>query len=355
MALELEKGVITPQEAVLHMTLRCPLECAHCCVSAGPAHRNALTLTDVLRAIDDFAAMGTIRVVHFVGGDPFMQLPVITTATAHAASLGLACAATTSAFWASSPAHALAVLRPLRDAGFARLTLSYDDPHAQFVDEVRIVNAFHAARALDIECFIAIVRDPAWHIDATYMAHLLGVTLDDADTLIYETAVTTTGRARETATPDDLERRRTNPLVYRGPCRSVLREVSVHPDGGITACCGALPLQDRLRIGRIGDEPIGAAVARAYSDPLLQWLAFEGPMAILRQVTAHTDEPLQESDFDGICQACDVLFNDPRCSSLLDAALPAKRPELEIEEQILAALDAFRRPAPHPHAPHVHA
>lgn len=342
-----DPGIIAPQEAVFHLTLRCPLRCAHCCVYADIDQTAALELPEVLRAMDEAARLGTVKMVHFVGGDPFMHPALLREATAHAAGLGLAVGATTSGFWASSEPRALALLAPLVQAGFTRLTLSYDDPHAEFVREERIVNAFRAAQALELETLVAVVRDEGWRIDAAYMARLLGIPLEGTPTArIYETAVNSTGRAKDTATPETLERRRHNPLAYRGPCNSVLREISVLSDGSITACCGVIPPREPLRIGRVGDTPLNEAVEAAYGSLLLKWLAFEGPVAILRQITAGTEHPLADEDFDGICHACDVLFSEPRHMELLERALPAKAPELMLQEEIFSLMGVYQPPVP---------
>lgn len=342
-----DQNIIAPQETVLHLTLRCPLRCSHCSVYAHIDQTASLELQEVLRAIDEAARLDAMRMVHFVGGDPFMHPALLREATAHAAALGLAVGATTSGFWASSESRALALLAPLVQAGFSRLTLSYDDPHAEFVREERIVNAFRAAQALELETMVAVVRDDGWRIDAQYMARLLGIPVDGTPTAkIYETAVNSTGRAKDTATPEVLERRRRNPLAYRGPCNSVLRDISVLSDGSIAACCGVIPPREPLRIGRIGETPLNEAVEAAYGSLLLKWLAFEGPVAILRQITADTGRPLADEDFDGICHACDVLFSEPRHMELLERALPAKAPELMLQEEIFTLMGAYQPPVP---------
>ncbi|HEX2252431.1 MAG TPA: hypothetical protein VHQ65_04090, partial [Thermoanaerobaculia bacterium] len=78
----------------------------------------------------------------------------------------------------------------------------------------------------------------------------------------------------------------------------------------------------------------------AADDPRLLWLAMEGPVAILRQITADLPEPLRDEDFDGICAACATLHGTPEYLERMERALPAKLPSLRFQEQVFGILDA---------------
>jgi len=341
-----KKNHTSPQEIVINLTLRCPLKCAHCCFSSDMFQGGHLDLASVLRVIEEAAAVPTIERINFVGGDPFLHQDIMEEAFHHASSKGLQCSATTSAYWATSADKALKILSPLVKSGLSRIILSYDDPHAEFVAEHKIVNAFQAARALNIETYIAIAIEPGAIINREYMERLLGIPPEGIEFVkVYETAINSTGRALEEATKEQIESRRTNDLAYRGPCLSILRQISIHSDGKLVPCCGVLPVREGLQMGDIFNDSLETSLSQAYDNPVFKWIAFEGPVAILRQITASTDHPLRDEDFDGICNACDVLFSNPKYMQLLRDALPAKEPSLHLQEELYKSLGLFQPPA----------
>jgi MoaA/NifB/PqqE/SkfB family radical SAM enzyme len=340
------KNHTSPQEIVIHLTLRCPLKCAHCCFSSDMFQEGHLDLTSVLRVIEEAASVPTIERINFVGGDPFLHQDIMEEAFRHASSMGLQCSATTSAYWAPSAEKALKILSSLAESGLSRIILSYDDPHAEFVSEHKIVNAFQAARALNIETYIAVTVEPGAKINREYMERLLGIPPDGIDHVkVYETAINSTGRALEETTKEQINSRRTNELAYRGPCISILRQISIHSDGKLVPCCGVIPFREGLQMGDIFSDSLDASLSQAYDNTIFKWIAFEGPVAILRQITASTANPLRDEDFDGVCNACDVLFSNPEYVQLLTDALPAKEPSLHLQEQIYTSLGLFRPPA----------
>jgi hypothetical protein len=139
--------------------------------------------------------------------------------------------------------------------------------------------------------------------------------------------------------------RRDQPLVHRGPCRSMLRHFSINPEGKILPCCGVIPLREGLVAGDSVTDRFEDVVRSAFDNWVFKWIAFEGPVALLRQITRDTDRPLRDEDFDGVCHACDVLFTSPRHQEQLRSALPEKIRSLKIQEEIYTALGRYIPPA----------
>ena len=124
-------------------------------------------------------------------------------------------------------------------------------------------------------------------------------------------------------------------------------QVSVTPAGKIHPCCGVLPFHEDMAIGDLNKDSMSTAITRAYADDVMKWIAFEGPVALLRQITADTEQPLHDEDFDGICTACDRLFSSPDLLQLMRAHLPGKKPTLALLEEVYGAVN-FYRPAQPP-------
>lgn len=324
---------VTPTNLVLNVTLKCPLKCSHCCFSSDMFHGGHLSAADVHRCIEQAAQIPSMEIVHFVGGDPMLHADIVADAVALAASLGLRAGITTSAFWAKSPARATAAVRRLRAAGLTEMTLSYDDPHAEFVPLNFIANAVAAARECDLLLRIAVVVEGGSKITAASLRADLGLQ-DEPGINIYETVANSTGRG-EGPGEDTQVGRIHHASAYRGPCESVLHTVTVDHEGGIRPCCGVLPHYDSLKVGHIAEEGIEAAMRAAADDPLYRWIRLEGPVAILAAVTAEDSIPMRTEDFDGICTACDRIFRSPELLARVRAAAEMRRLQIETCEILL--------------------
>jgi hypothetical protein len=119
--------------------------------------------------------------------------------------------------------------------------------------------------------------------------------------------------------------------VYRGPCKSAYRNISVLSNGDIVGCCGVLPKVGPQTLGNVGQDRLRDAIERAYDDDLMKWIAFEGPIAVLEQITANTENPRTADEFDGICEPCGLLFT-PEYRGLLERALPEKIASLRVQQ-----------------------
>lgn len=336
---------VAPRSLVLNLTLQCPLRCGHCCYRSDMGQHGCLNLAAACRAIDDAARMNSVQQVSFVGGDPFLVTDLMRQALQHARGHGLQGTATTSAFWARSPARARAILEPLVQAGLGELVVSYDDAHAEFVPLRNVENAVAAAREFSLRLYVAVTVDAGARIDAAYLRRLLHIAGNDPRETVYEVLVNATGRAADNDAAEVLDTRRADSRVYRGACHSALQNIQVTHTGQVLPCCGVLPHDARMVIGDVsrGDR-VDEAVAAAYQDPLWRWIALEGPVQVLVQATAGTQQPLAATDFDGICSACARLFGSPELLATARAAAQRKRADLDVHTGVLAALGLWRPP-----------
>src|ERR1700733_6947407 len=215
-----------PMEPVclaIHLTYQCPLTCDHCCFSSNMQTHGHLSLEQVLRAIEEARDLPSIRVVAFTGGDPFLQRDILRQAIAHATAQGFATRVVTSAYWATTPEKAARALTPLAQAGLKEISLSFDDSHAEFVRPVSIRNAYLSARELGLSTAVSICLEPDCKITGETVRELLGADPSDASArlLIFESRITTTGRASDEQDAARISRRKTEQTAYTGPCPHV--------------------------------------------------------------------------------------------------------------------------------------
>lgn len=337
---------ITPREIVFHLTNKCPLRCSHCCTGSGmdrdDTHLSATQIAEVISGLQRFPHISRVS---FAGGEPFLHPEILARGVGNASENQYDTTVVTSGFWASRPGAAATALAPLAAAGLKKLNLSFDDAHSRFVPEQNIVNACRAAREFNIFVALKIAVDSRSEIDKPYTEKLLNANQVPLDMIrIDEYATVSTGRGK-----GDRVRQKV-PQTYLGPCRSALRQFSVYYDGAIIPCCGAIPLPEKLAAGNIGgpniDAPMDRAVNQAFDSQIIKWLAFEGPVEILKQITADTDAPVGDEDFDGICHACDMLQKNTEYWALLHTCLPEKIKSLEAQELVYTKVGNYLPPQP---------
>lgn len=316
-----------PRELVINVTLQCPLRCSHCCFSSDMFKLGHLDGDGAVQAVREAAALGSFEIVHFVGGDPFLHPDIMQRAFAEARAQGLAGGATTSAFWAKSLDRARTMLRPLVAAGLTELTLSHDDAHAAFVPVKWVHHAMRAGLELGLAIRIAVTVAPGAAVTAEIVRSQLRPD-EAARVAVYAVPVNETGRAAETGTAteaadasDCVPDPQAADDAANAPCHSVLRTFTVTHDGDIQPCCGVLPQYPGLRVGGLATG-LAAAVEAACADPLWQWLAYEGPAAVLREIGGDA------RGCTGVCAACDRIFRDPARVAAARAAAEGQRARL---------------------------
>jgi organic radical activating enzyme len=337
---------IEPRYLVIHLTYRCPARCDHCCFSSDIYKKGHMPLDYVLLSISQAAEIQSIGLVGFTGGEPFLHPAILREASRHAHDLRLRTGVVTSAYWARSEKRAMTILQPLAEAGLNELMVSYDDSHAPFIPEPNIVNAFRAASALGVKLSLNVCLEPDSRIDRRYIERMLGLEEGQTQVEIQESWINSTGRARNEASAERQRRRKGGLEVRLGPCHLILRGPALTPTGKILACCGTISYKEGLVIGDISTETLLEALNRAYENPLLKWIAFEGPGAVLERITEGTPSPITASDLDGNCHACELLFSNPAYLALAQAVVEGPRKRfLELQELTWSLLGMFRPPS----------
>ena len=109
-------------------------------------------------------------------------------------------------------------------------------------------------------------------------------------------------------------------LPIRTGCESVLQTYTVQSDGRIGSCCGlGLRVIPELNVGHAqqGRAFLGEAIEAAENDFLKLWLRYKGPEKILAWA-AERDPSIQwEGRFGHHCQACQMLYRDPRVARII--------------------------------------
>lgn len=334
---------IVPTILALHLTYRCPLQCAHCCVDAGPTKRTELQAEQIKTLIRQAALDCKVQGIGITGGDPFLVPELAALAVTEAKSHALRTHVVTSGYWAKSMQEAGERIDAIGQGALDELCISYDDSHAQYVKFERIGYAYRAAMIRGIKVRFLLTAEPGSVIDSEWVRGRIEKLENYNAGLTTFTcgAVVSTGRAFVTSTTALRASRTGSQDKYLGPCPIVFRRLAVNPDGNMLACCGTVPFYSDLCIGNVSTHTLSEAVVGMYNNLLLRWIAFEGPVEVLKTVTASDSNPFTEDNFEGICQACDLLFSNPTLRARAYAAADEQADRIALEELIFRSVGHF--------------
>jgi MoaA/NifB/PqqE/SkfB family radical SAM enzyme len=312
-------------------------------VDAGPAKRTELQAGQIKALIRQAALDCNVQGIGITGGDPFLVPELVALAITEAKAYNLTTHVVTSGYWAKSMQEAGQRLDAVAHGGLDELCISYDDSHAKYVKFERIGFAYRAAIIRGIRAKFLITLEPGSVIDCEWMRERIEKLADynAGLTSFMCGAVVPTGRALATSTPELRATRTRLPDRYLGACPIVFRRLAVNPDGNILACCGTIPFYSDLCIGNVNSHSLSEAIVGMYNNLLLKWIAFEGPVAVLKTVTAQDRDPLAEDDFDGICHACDLLFSNPILRARAYAVAEEHVDRITLEELIFRSVGHF--------------
>jgi len=147
--------VILPEEKVLKgihvlLTLKCTNQCDHCFLHCSPAREATFTLGQLRSLIRQTEELGTVNIVYFEGGEPFLFYPLLLEGLRMVRAARFNAGIVSNCYWATSPEDALIWLAPIRELGIADLSISDDDLHRLDQNDHRAGFARDAAQQLGI-------------------------------------------------------------------------------------------------------------------------------------------------------------------------------------------------------------
>ncbi len=306
-----------PRVLSLIVTHRCTAACDHCCFGCSPRAEAAIPLPRLRTLIDEAAALPSLAMVAFTGGECFLLGRELDALIARAHAHGLRTRAISNGYWATSAENARRRLSALRAAGLDELHLSTGDFHARDVPVERVVHAARAAleRGLRASVWIEECRQSSF---------------DEAAVRVPLAEAIAAGRLLVESQPwiPDAEGRGTTRLSHaaersrfagaRAGCATILDVLSVTPAQQLVACCG-FPLESLpdLHLGSVAQRSIGDVLAAAPDDVLKYWIHVAGPEAILDFVAARAPGYRLPVECVSVCQTCTHLYRDPTAQRVL--------------------------------------
>jgi organic radical activating enzyme len=289
---------IPGNSALLFLTDRCPVGCAHCSVDS---RRDSPRITDfglLDELIAGLVSMRQTNVVGISGGEPFIERRGLTAATHTLAGAGKQLVIYTSGMWA---AHA-DVPRWIADvlAPASCVYLSTDAYHAAHIDDATFVRAARAIQAAG-PWIVTQVAGSAAH--ARQAEHLLATALGTAwqdHAEVRHVPLLHAGRAEGAVPPDHAGQH----AADFGTCRLAAAPV-IRYDGWVSACCNETvimrggPARLRRRVSTAVE--LTAALTEFAGDRYLRAIGTAGMGAL---TALHTYRDLSAQRFPHICRLC---------------------------------------------------
>jgi radical SAM family protein len=299
-------------EIALVLSSRCNASCSHCSTNCGPHRKEALGLDEIIRLMNEAAAIDDGRPLEFdlTGGEPFLDFELLLATVAHGASLHGLVSCLTNAFWARSIEEARAKLTQLRDAGLDLLGISVSRFHQRYVPLSRVRLALEVAASIGLRTQLqgsvtASDLEPGGAL-STWQHSLR------ADHVAIFPVIPC---LREGAHLPEHEYCR-EPGIPTHACPDEM--VCIDADGTAFSCCGQKRSTGFLALGSIREQALAAIHLRFKQAGRQRILRERGPVAFARGAIEAGLGHLLRASYAGPCDLCVHIASEPQLRAVAD-------------------------------------
>ena len=294
------------------VTKQCNATCTHCSQSCGPYRQERLATEDIVRVMNEAAAIddGSALAFDLTGGEPFLDFEALVEIVSHGTALGAEVSCVTNAFWARSDELARSKLTQLQAAGLAALSASVSRFHQRFVPLQFVGRALRIAQEMGMRTELkgAVLKDdlePGGRLQewqASLSADWISIFpilpyLRDAEVLAEEEYYRELGLPFQRC-PGDV--------------------ITVDPKGLARSCCTLGNLGDFLVVGDVHREPLGNIHETFRCSGKQRILRELGPIEFARgAIAAGLGDRLRKA-YAGPCDLCLHMQSDPELRSVAE-------------------------------------
>lgn len=293
----------------LIITYQCSSRCDHCCIGAGPEHREWMSLEEADRYISGVTKQGKINWMTLIGGEALLDLDRTIEIGKIAMAHGIPkVEIDTSASWGCDDEAARNVVHRIADAGLSLGQISIDGFHQKHVQPEYVLRLFRAAREFGIE------------LKGGSVVLQAGTPTNPYD---METARLTQWFGehgfRVESSPAVLHGRAVNLARYHTGARSIPQDRCAgvyffatkdwrRPGGLEVDVFGSVMLEHRICIGNAKQKDISEILQEydAETHPIISVLMKEGPIGLTRMPEA-SGFVLREDGYVDKCHLCQEI------------------------------------------------
>ncbi len=266
------------------LTMSCNFECDHCFLYCSPHFEGTFTLSQLRAVHEEMHKIGTINMVYYEGGEPFLYYPLLLEGIKMSHEMGFKTGVVTNSYWALSVEDAELWLKPLLPY-ISDVSVSNDAYHHGKEKENPATKALAALERLGMSGGDICIEEPMLDIDKTQ---------EKGEPVIGGGAMFR-GRAVEKLITDELPKRNWEEFTecpheeLRNPGR-----VHLDPFGNVHICQG-------LSMGNMWKTPLSELVKNynASTHPISGPLIRGGPAQLAREYKVDI-----EGDYVDACHLC---------------------------------------------------
>jgi Radical SAM superfamily len=144
----------------LLLTYKCSFACDHCFVYSCPDAKGVMRISDVREILNEAQKAGSVEMVFFEGGEPFLYYQTMLWGLRAAKEFGFKRGIVTNAYWATSIEDAKEWLAPISEVGVSALSISDDAYHYGENQENLAMYACQAAAEMSLPVGTITIEDP---------------------------------------------------------------------------------------------------------------------------------------------------------------------------------------------------
>ncbi|MFX0013364.1 MAG: radical SAM protein [Promethearchaeota archaeon] len=266
----------------------CNFECDHCFLYCGPKFEGTFTINQLKLVHAEMKKLGTIKMVYYEGGEPFLFYPLMQEGIRMSHEMGFKTGVVTNSYWAISDEDAELWLKPLLDLGITDVSVSNDAFHHGKSEINPATRALKALKKLGMSGDDICIQEPTVEFDKTQ---------EKGDPVIGGGAMFR-GRAVEKLITDKLPRKPWEEFT-ECPYEELMNPGRVHldPFGNVHICQG-------LSMGNMWSTPLSELVKtyNAKTHPICGPLVKGGPAELAREYQIDHKE-----DYVDACHFCYMI------------------------------------------------
>ncbi len=248
----------------------------------------------------------------------------------------------TNAFWGRNRKLAEKVVKNLLDCGLPEFNFSVDDFHQEYIKYESIKTALEVSGYYKIPVLLAHKTYPNGKSNKETFEKSLGrkiPNLENLETDKFEVAFSSTntipiGRGAERIS--DFSRwSNVSDTSWRGPCKSVFKDITVQPNRHLSPCCGIIDRKtSEFYFSDLENNNFLDAIEQANASVLYNWLALEGPSGIMDYIKENLlDHDFRESYVQN-CELCQQLFKSSKYKKIIAMGMESKFNELLFKRRL---------------------
>ena len=258
------------------LTMSCNFECDHCFLYCSPESEGTFTVNQLRAVHDEMSKMGTVKMVYYEGGEPFLYYPLMQEGIKMSHERGFKTGVVTNSYWAISDEDAELWLKPLFELGISDVSVSNDAFHHGEEKENPATRALAALKRLSMSGGDICIEEPTIDIAKTQ---------DKGEPVIGGGAMFR-GRAVEKLINEELPKKHWE-VFTECPQEELINPGRVHPDpfGNVHICQG-------ISMGNMWKTPLSKLVKNynANNHPICGPLVRGGPVQLVNEYQVDHEE-----------------------------------------------------------------